>query len=73
MVEVSTCGEADDYLLVQHIDERLASADSLRMSTRLRLVAIPYFYEALRNLGTFTFVAGGILQPLWRFSEPLRG
>ena len=73
MVEVFTCGGADAYLLVQKIDECLASADSLHMSTRLRLVAISYFDEALRNLGTFAFVAGEILQPSRRSFESLRG
>ena len=34
-----------------------ASADSLRTAARVRLAAITYAEEALRNLGTFAFVA----------------
>ena len=54
---MSTCGGADASLLEQQLDGRLASADSLRMTARIRLAVIPSADEALRDLGTFAFVA----------------
>ena len=56
-VEASTRGGADTSLLAQELDRRLASADSLRMATRVRLAVIPSTDEALCDLGTFVCVA----------------
>ena len=78
-VEVFTCGGIDASLLAQQLDRRLASADSLRTAARVSLDAIPSAEEALRNLGTFAFVAshlfsmgGGTCQPLRSSSVSLR-
>ena len=57
LVEASTRGGADASLLAQQLDGRLASADSLRMAARICLAVIPSADEALRDLGTFAFVA----------------
>ena len=56
-VEASTPGGADASLLAQQLDRRLASADSLRMATRVCLDVIPSADEELCDLGTFAFVA----------------
>ena len=55
--EASTCGGADASLLVQKLDGRLASADSLRTVTRVRLDAIPSTEKAIYDLGMFACVA----------------
>ena len=55
-VEASTRGGLDTSLLVQNMDGRLDSVDSLRTSTQFRLALIPSADEALRDLGTFAFV-----------------
>ena len=86
MVEASNCGGSDASLLVQQLDGRLASTDSLRMSARVRLDVITSVDMALCDLGTFAFVdshlsprAGGNSQLLlissaslivWRSSTP---
>ena len=54
---MSTRGGADASLLAQQIDGRLASVDSLRTAARFCLAAILSADEALRDLGTFAFVA----------------
>ena len=54
---MSTDGGVDASLLAQQLDGRLASADSLRTAARVRLAAILSAEEALRNFGTFAFVA----------------
>ena len=56
-VEASTRGRADDYLLAHHLDGRLDDADSLLTAAQLCIACIPSAYDALRNLGTFSFVA----------------
>ena len=52
----STRGDTDASALVQQLDGRLASVDSLSMAVRVRLSAIPSADEAIRDLFTFTFV-----------------
>ena len=54
---MSTRGGADTSLLAQQLDGRLALADSLWMAARVRLVVILAADKALRDLGTFAFVA----------------
>ena len=56
-VEASTCGGADASLIEQHLDRCLASEDSLQMSVRVRLAVILSADEALRDIGTYAFVA----------------
>ena len=56
-VEASTCGGADASLLSQQLYGHLASAESLRTAARVRLAATLSAEEALRDLGTFDFVA----------------
>ena len=56
-VEAFTCGVADASLLAKQLDGRLALADSLCTAARVRLAAIPSAEEALRDLGTFAFIA----------------
>ena len=56
-VEAATRGGADACLISQQIDGRLALADSQNTATRVHLATIPSVYEALRDLGTFAFVA----------------
>ena len=56
-VEVSTRGGADASLLAQQLDGRLDLVDSLRTAAQVRLAEIPSADEALRDLGTFAFVA----------------
>ena len=57
MVEASTHGGADASLLSKQLDRVLSLVDSLRTAARVRLSAISSTEEALRNLGTFSFVA----------------
>ena len=68
-VEASTRGGADASLLAQQLDGRLASADSLRTAARVRLAAIPSAEEALRDLGTFAFVASHLFSAGGRHSS----
>ena len=68
-VEASTRGGADASLLAQQLDGRLASADSLRTAARVCLAAIPSAEEALRNLGTFAFVASHLFSTGGRHSS----
>ena len=56
-VEASTGGGAYASLVAQQLDERLALADSIRMSARVRLAAILSADKAICNIGTFTFVS----------------
>ena len=56
-VEASTRGGTDASLLAQKLDGRLALADYLQISARVRLAVIPSADEALHELGTFAFVA----------------
>ena len=56
-VEALTRGGLDAFLLVQQLDGRLASVDSLHTSSRVCLTVISSADEALCNLGTFAFVA----------------
>ena len=56
-VEASTRGGADTSLIAQKLNGRLASVNPLRMAVRVRLSVIPSADEALRDLGTFAFVA----------------
>ena len=56
-VEALTRERADASLLLQQLYGRLASADSLRTSVRVRLACIVSSEKALRNLGTFSFIA----------------
>ena len=42
-------------LLVKQLDGRLTSSESQRTASLVRLAVIPSLYEALRDLGTFTF------------------
>ena len=53
MVEVSTRRGSDVSLLAQHLDGRLALADSLKTYAWVRLSAIRSAYEALRDLYMF--------------------
>ena len=55
-VEASTWEGVDASLLAQQLYGRLASADSLRTSVRVRLACIPSTDEALCDFGTFVFV-----------------
>ena len=55
-IEVSTHGGADASLLAQHLDGRLALADSLWTAARVRLDAILSTEEAICDLCTFAFV-----------------
>ena len=55
--KASTHEGADASVLAQHLDGRLASADSLWTSARFRLADILSADKALRDIGTFTFVA----------------
>ena len=70
-VEASTRGGADASLLSQQLDGRLASADSLRTAARVRLDAISSAEEALRNLGTFDFVASHLFSAGGRHSSTI--
>ena len=56
-VEATTGGGSDAFVLVKHLDFRLASADFLQIAARLFLAVIPSTDDALRDLGTFVFVA----------------
>ena len=56
-VEVLSRRGLDTYLLEQHLNGRLASADSLHKVAWVRLDVILFAYDALRKLGTFAFVA----------------
>ena len=56
-VKASTRGGTDASLLVQQLDGRLASADSLRTAVRFRLAAMTCAEETICDLGTFAFVA----------------
>ena len=56
-VEASTCGGAGAPLLAQQIDGRLASSEFLRTAIRVYLDFTPSTYKALRDSGTFAFVA----------------
>ena len=47
---------SDASLLAQQIDGHLVSMESLRTDNRVRLESIPSTDEALRDLGTFSFV-----------------
>ena len=58
-MKVDTCVVDDVSLLAQKLDGRLALAESLRTSMS-RLSTIPSPEEALRDLGTFAFVASHI-------------
>ena len=69
MVDTSTSGGADTSLLAQQLDRRLALADSLRMSARVRLTVIPSVDKALHNLGNFAFVAFHLLSAGGRHSS----
>ena len=62
-------GGADAYLLVHNLDGRLASENSLWTAARFLLAAIPSADEALRNLGTFDFVASYLLSTGRRHSS----
>ena len=55
-VEASTHRGADDSLLSQQLDGRLASVDSLRIAARFFLAVILSADEVLLNLGTFLFM-----------------
>ena len=52
-----THGGADTSLVAQQLDGRLALTNSLWMAARVRLVVILSADKALRDLGTFAFVA----------------
>ena len=47
----------ETYLLAQHLNGRLDSADSLQTVAWVHLDVILFAYEALRKLETFAFVA----------------
>ena len=59
--EVLTCMGSDTSPLGHHMDGRLALADYLRTSVWGCLAAVPSADKALRNLGTFAFVAVHLL------------
>ena len=69
LLEASTCGGTDASTLAQKLDRRLASAESLQMAARVRLAVIPSADEALRDLGTFTFVASHLFSAGGRHSS----
>ena len=69
MVEASTRGGADASLLAQQLDGRLALVESPRTAARVRLAAIPSAEEALRDLGTFSFVASHLFSAGGRHSS----
>ena len=54
-IESYTHWGAYTYLLVQSLDGQVALVDCLQKSTIVRMEAIQYADETLRNLGTFTF------------------
>ena len=56
-VKASTRGGAGAPLLAKKIDGRLASAEFLRTATRVCLDCTPSVDKALRDSGTFAFVA----------------
>ena len=56
-VKAFTRGVVDASLMAQQLDTRLMSADYLRTAARVRLATIPSADKALRDLGTFAFVA----------------
>ena len=68
-VKAPTRGVADASLLARQLDGRLESADSLRTAARVRLAAIPSAEEALRDLGTFAFVASHLFSAGGRHSS----
>ena len=57
MVEAATNEGANDILLTQQLNRHLDLAESLWTAMRVHLDAIPSAEEALRDLGTFDFVA----------------
>ena len=57
MVEASNRGGADTSLLAQQLDGSLAFTESLQTAAQVRLAYILSADEALRDLGTFAFVA----------------
>ena len=59
-MEESAGGGTNTSLLAQHLDGRLDLVDSLWMSARILLATILSAVKALRNLGTFAFVASHI-------------
>ena len=69
MVEASIREGADASLLAQQLDGRLASVDSLRTAARVRLACILYVDEALRDLGTFDFVASHLFSAAGRHAS----
>ena len=56
-VDALTREGAGASLLAQQLYGQLAFVDSLRTATRVRLACIPSAEKALRDLGTFAFVA----------------
>ena len=56
-VEALTRWGSDAYLLAQHLDIRLASTDSLRITAQFSLASILSVDEALHDLGTLAFFA----------------
>ena len=57
MLEASIREDAYASLLAQHLEGRLALAESMRTAARVFLDAILSANEGLRNLGIFAFVA----------------
>ena len=61
IVEALTCMGSDASLLAQQLYVQLASADSFLKSTRVCVDATQSTYEAIRDLGTFAFIASYLL------------
>ena len=60
---------ADTYLLSQQLYGRRASADSVQTSVRVCLATILSVEKALRDLGTFAFIASHLFSAGGRHSS----
>ena len=69
MVKESTHEGADVSLLAQQLDGRLVSERSLWTAPQVRLACIPSTDKALRDLGTFAFVAFHLFSAVGRHAS----
>ena len=69
--EASTRGDANDSLSEQHLDNRLALTKFLWTAMRVHMAVILSVDEALRNLGTFDFVALRLFSAGRRYSPDI--
>ena len=61
MVRELTCRGLDAFILAQHLDGQMTSADPLRTSAQVHLAVVLSANEVIRDLGNFDFVAPYLL------------